>query len=416
MPKSSTSRTILVVSDDHSFQTRTILHLKEIDQDSHSFLSCPLSDAFEYAEIDQPFMVLIDLSGIEELDPNAIKKIVSHFPNSKLVGCGSLKDADSVIQLIKIGIKDFVKLPFDMSEIQGLLNQSDSQPKAHTTKKLGRIVTVLSPKGGTGVTLLTTNLGVSLAQKGSERIGICDLAPQIGDVVTYLDLTASYTLRDLMDNIPRLDHSFLDGVTLSHESGVNVLASPRENQEPLNAGNMTELQAIFLLCRQTYDILLVDAGHTDPALLQLALMHSNLIVLVGNSDVPSLKGLVFTLGKLTKLNYDPNKIKIVINRYDAKNQLDTKEFEKKTKHLIDCRLPNQYALCIEAINNGLPVSKVQKTSNLAKKISELAEMIWDSLVTNKTFPFGSSPADRIGVSTGAPKEKAVGKGFMRWGS
>jgi len=274
----------------------------------------------------------------------------------------------------------------------------------------------LSPKGGTGVTLLAANLGVSLAQKGSERIGICDLAPQVGDVVTYLDLSASYTLRDLIDNASRLDLSFLEGVTLAHASGVNVLASPRENQEPLNSGCATELQTILSLCRQTYDILLIDAGHTDPALLQLALMQSDLIILVGNSDVPSLKGLVFMLSKLTKLNYDPNKIKVVINRYDARNQLDTKEFEKKTKHPIACQLPNQYSLCIEAINNGLPISKVQKTSNLARKISELAEMIWELLVTKKTFQFDGSPSDRIGATSGAPKEKAGNKGFIRWGS
>ncbi len=413
----SQSKTILIVSNEPSFQTQTTLRLKEIDQQSHSFLACPLSDAFEYAEIDQPSLVLIDLSDSEEIDLGVVKKMAAYFPNSKLIGVGNPTNADSVIQLIKFGVRDFLKLPFDTAEIKALLNTSDHEPKFMTPKKLGRIVTVFSPKGGTGVTLLTANLGVSLAQSGPERIGICDLSPQAGDVSTYLDLIPSYTLRDLIDNTPRLDLSFLEGVTLTHPSGVKILASPRENQEPLNSGCLTELQSILSLCRQAYDVLLIDPGHTDDTLLQLALMQSDLILLVGNSDVPSLKGLVFALNKLTKLNYDPNKIKVVINRFDAKNQLDTKDFEKKTKHPVACMLPNQYSLCIEAINNGLPISKLQKSSNLARKISELAEMILESAVTNNTWQRGTSSSNQIAnPSTVKPKIKGFNKGFIRWGS
>ena len=411
-------KTILIVSNEPSFQTQATLRLKEVDQQSHSFLACPLSDAFEYAEIDQPSLVLIDLSDYENEDLGVIKKIATHFPNSKLIGVGNPEDAGSVIQLIKFGVKDFLKLPFDTSEVRALLNTSDHEPKFIAPKKLGRIVTVFSPKGGTGVTLLTTNLGVSLAQSGSEKVAICDLSPQAGDVATYLDLAASYTLRDLIDNTPRLDLSFLEGVALPHPSGVKILASPQENQEPLNSGCLTELQSIFSLCRQIYDVLLIDPGHTDDTLLQLALMQSDLILLVGNCDVPSLKGLVFALNKLTKLNYDPNKIKVVINRFDAKNQLDTKEFEKKTKHLVACHLPNQYSLCIEAINNGLPVSKIQKNSNLARKISELSEMILESAVTNGALQRGASSSHHrmTSSSTTDPKSKSFSKGFIRWGT
>ncbi len=416
MPQSSPSKTILIISDEYSFQTQATLRLKEIDRGSHSFLSCPLSDAFEYAEIGQPLLVLIDLSDYENTDLGVIKKIAAHFSHSKLVGVGNLKDADSVIQLIKLGVKDFVKLPFDTAEIQTLLDHSNFEPKpVRVAKKSGKIVTIFSPKGGTGVTLLASNLGVSLAQSGSEQIAVCDLSPQAGDVVTYLDLTASYTLRDLIDNTPRLDLSFLEGVALSHPSGVKILASPRENQEPLNSGCLTGLQSILSLCRQAYDVLLIDAGHTDDTLLQLALMQSDLILIVGNSDVPSLKGLVFTLSKLAKLNYAPGKIKVVINRFDAKNQLDTKEFEKKTKHSVACQLPNQYSLCIEAINNGLPISKVQKNSNLAHKISELAEMIWETVIGDTQSQPGAFPSGRTMTLT-TSKNKNSNKGFIRWGS
>ncbi|OGW85896.1 MAG: hypothetical protein A3C35_06800 [Omnitrophica bacterium RIFCSPHIGHO2_02_FULL_46_11] len=411
MAQGSHTKAFVILSDEETFQMAVTLRFNEFASGSHRFITGPLSEAFEYSELDQPLAVLIDLTNYEAEELPALEKICAHFYHSKLVGVGNFKDADALIQLIKLGVKDFLRFPLEAREVQTFLSQLKNLPAQSAPVKSGRIVTIFSPKGGTGVTLLTTNLAASLAQNNGQQVAICDLAPQLGDAATYLALTPEYTLRDLIDNSPRLDESFLEGVLLRHASGAKVLASPRGDQEPLNARCLTEIQTIFSLFKQTCDFLLVDAGHTDHALLQFALMQSDLIILVGNPDMPSLKGLVHTLGWLTKLQYDPMKIKVVINRYNAKNQLDTREFEKRTKHPIAGRLPNQYALCTEAINNGVTIHELQKNSGLAKSIFELAKMIQNSVAGGTPQNGREQTSDKLAN----PAQEQKVKRFAKWG-
>lgn len=368
------SNLILLVSEDDEFQREAALQFKLAAPANFSFLLRGPHDALLLAKSETPALILIDVNGKGDAACLTVQKIAGHYGDVKIVCAGALHDAEFIVKLVKAGAKDFLKFPFDLRELKALLQSGMGlHSRAHT----GGIVTICSPKGGAGVTLLSTNLATALAKKAGSQIVICELSPQCGDVTTYLNIQQpQYTIRDLLDNYQRLDLSFLKGVMLPHPSGVKILAAPRDDQEPLSANCLTELQSIFALLRQSFDIVLIDGSHTDNTLLQLALMQSDLIFLVANLDVPSLKGLIFSLTKLTKLHYDLEKIKIVMNRTNSKNQLDVREFEEKAHHKVTCRLPNNYALCIEAINTGRPLGDIQSHAELTKKIAELAVLVW----------------------------------------
>ncbi|MBI4358867.1 MAG: hypothetical protein HY584_06160, partial [Candidatus Omnitrophica bacterium] len=59
------SKALLILSDEEAFRTEVTLRFNEFAATSHRFLSCPLSDVFEYSELDQPSAVLIDLTNYE---------------------------------------------------------------------------------------------------------------------------------------------------------------------------------------------------------------------------------------------------------------------------------------------------------------------------------------------------------------
>ena len=71
-----------------------------------------------------------------------------------------------------------------------------AQAPSHAPSK-GRIITVFSPKGGTGKTAVSTNLAVALAhQQGLETL-LVDLDLQFGDAALTLGLEPAKTLYDL---------------------------------------------------------------------------------------------------------------------------------------------------------------------------------------------------------------------------
>ena len=125
---------------------------------------------------------------------------------------------------------------------------------------------------------------------------------------------------------------------------------------------------------------------------------------MGNPDVVSLKGLIALFNKLKALHYDTQKIKVLINRHNSKNKIDAKEFENMTKHSITSNLPNNYMLCIEAVNSGQPLSTVNPRGDLSKKIEELADII--------TSPAFNSPDTPNTGDSGSIFGQAK-KGFLR---
>ena len=62
----------------------------------------------------------------------------------------------------------------------------------------GRVVTVYSPKGGTGTTFFATNLAVSLADGGRRRVCLVDLDLQFGDIAISTSLTPSRGVVDAL--------------------------------------------------------------------------------------------------------------------------------------------------------------------------------------------------------------------------
>ena len=393
---SGLQKLVLVVSDDPHYRNEAGVCLNRFAPPGYGIHSCSFQELFSHFSAPAPSLIVVHLVPGYGDPVQTVHEVVSRFRISQVACAGQGLDLDLVLKLIRSGAKDFLTLPFREEEVRMLFSRlAAAVPQTEEPTKLGKIITLFSPKGGTGVTLVSANLGAALAKKKPHRVAVCDLSNPLGDIGTYLNLTPQYTIRDLIDNYQLLDTSLLEGVMVEHPSGIHVLAAPHEDQEPLSSMHLKELRTIFLLLRQSFDFILIDAGHTDPSLTQLALMECDLILLLGNLDLPSLKGLVSSYTKLLRLHYDPEKIKIIINRYNSKNQLDLKEFEKKVRHPISARLPNNYSLCVEAINTGRPLSEIHENSDLVKQIAELARSI------QTLFPVHRRPM------SGSPKEDSV---------
>ena len=82
----------------------------------------------------------------------------------------------------------------------------------------GRIITVFSPKGGTGKTVTATNLAASFAKHEAKRTLLLDLDLQFGDAAIMLGLEPEKTIYDLVVAPGELDSEKLAGIR--HEAHV----------------------------------------------------------------------------------------------------------------------------------------------------------------------------------------------------
>lgn len=343
--------------------------------------ACAPVELPEYAGPKQPEVLFLDLDSLPTKRVELVEEIIKVFDRADVICSKVNLEVPEMLHLLKLGVKDFLmraSLPKDFPEYLRKFKSTRSDPSkdAKAGAASGQILAVFGPKGGSGITLFSVNLAASLLRYSGQRTLVCDLSRGCGDAMTYLNLHPLYTIRDVLDHADLIDNSFLEGTLVRHASGLEILAASREDQEEVSSSDFVALQNIFSYLRTMADYVIVDLSGREISLVQMVLSQSDTIFLMGTLDVLSMKGMVSFFNKLRKMHFPLEKVIVVINRFNAKNQLDiVKDFEKHTGHSIAFRLPNHYALCIQALNEGKLLEDVHPGSALSKKIEEIAQRV-----------------------------------------
>src|SRR5690606_7500741 len=101
-------------------------------------------------------------------------------------------------------------------------------PEPKHRSEEGRIITVMSAKGGSGKTVLATNLALLLNRVPDKKVVLVDADLQFGDVCLVLQLEPRFTMVNAAHELYHLDAELIDSLLTEHPSGLKVLAAPLE--------------------------------------------------------------------------------------------------------------------------------------------------------------------------------------------
>jgi pilus assembly protein CpaE len=234
----------------------------------------------------------------------------------------------------------------------------------------GRVISVFSTKGGSGKSLIASNLAVIAAQRSGQRVALVDLDLQSGDLAIMFQLMPALSIYDAAQGADRLDEEALHGYLTAHRSGVDLLAAPMEPSlaEQIDA---SAVEAILELLPKMYPLIVVDGPPMFTDQMLAALDRSDEIVLVGSMDVPSIKNLKLAISTMTKLGHPREKLRIVLNRADSKVGLRSQEVEKSLGVEIDVSIPSSRDVPL-SINQGEPLAVSRPRSPVVQAIGPLA--------------------------------------------
>lgn len=346
-------------------------------------------------------MVLIGPSYSDDEAMEQVRALHNQDPSLVLMLVADEVTADLLRKSMRAGVSDVLEAPLDEAKIEAAIEQfahdvlhrrtstpAPTSPDPATPRDTGRIVTVTSAKGGSGKTVLATNISLVLNRLPDTKVCLVDADLQFGDVCLVLQLEPRFTMVNAAHELHHLDAELLDSLLTEHPSGLKVLAAPLE---PAFADDITTagLMQMLDVLKETYDYIIVDtAAMLDELILSLIEKSDDILMLV-DMDLPSVKNAKLALETLRLLKFSTADVQLVMNRSNSKAKLDNKEIEGALKMHIAASIPSD-AVVAASVNEGRPVVETDPKSKVAKGFESVAELIAGKIpeAQGKTGLFG----------------------------
>jgi pilus assembly protein CpaE len=371
-----TNRTVLVVSGDQVFLDGTARFLKD-----HRVLAARnVTDAQRRIVEDGVDLAIFDPSFATDAGVSDGGQLLQVDPELPLVLVADTLDMSVLRTALRIGFADVVDAPVDRVKVDGMLELIDDQVQKAVLKeakaRIGKIVTIMSPKGGAGKTMTTANVALQLAMWGDpSRVVIVDADLQFGDICIAMQIDPIHTIVEAAADLDRLDDELLESLLSTHESGLRVLAAPLEPSLADKVSTQVVVRVLGMLKRM-FDYVVIDtAPFLDEPVLSI-LERSDDVLLVVEMDLPSVKNAKLALDTLKLLKFPLGKIKLVLNRMNSKARLDVGELERSLELEVQAAVSSD-KLVPRAVNEGEPVVSLYPRSRVAKDLRGVARLVVD---------------------------------------
>jgi pilus assembly protein CpaE len=241
-------------------------------------------------------------------------------------------------------------------------------PPTHT--KLGKVIVVVSPKGGSGKTAMATNLAAALAMRFPGRVAALDLDVQFGDMCTSMGLHPEHNLAEVATSA-QVDAMTIKLFLTPYDPGLYVLCGART---PADADVVTHehVSRVIPLLAEGFDYVVVDtpAGLDDRTLV--ALECATDLLLVSSLDVTSIRSLRKAVDAMDALNVTKQR-HFVLNRADAKVGINPADAAEAVGWPIEAMIASSREIPL-SMNVGTPVVKLEPKSTVAKQLVQLTHL------------------------------------------
>jgi pilus assembly protein CpaE len=332
------------------------------------------SDSFEVVRVDARAEGAADVVVLvhqAEADPRAELAAVREHSAAPVVFATPSPSSDLVRFVIDAGIAEVLPLPAGREHTAFVVEKAACAAQQHGSSDRGaRVITVFSPKGGSGKSVVATNLAVAAATHAKKRTLLVDLDLQFGDAAIMLGLSPSSTVRELISSPTELDAEKLEVYTERHSSGVSVLPAPM-NPEDAELVGEDAVRTLLEVARDSHDVVVVDTAPFFYGPMLATLDQTDELLVLCNPDLPTLKNVRLTLKTLELLSFPADRLRIVLNRASSASGMDPADVSAALDREVDFVIPLDPGVPL-AVNDATPPILANADGPFAGSLLELA--------------------------------------------
>lgn len=324
----------------------------------------------------------------------------TQYPALSIILAFSDRPNANLREIVRTGAIDLLHLPvsddFLMETIERALamsrSASSSEPVAGPTRTTAEstVITVASPTGGAGKTIFSINLAYHLRRTLRAAVCIVDLDLEFGRVATALRLRPRYTIIDPFQRDEGDDEElqqFLGEYLVEHDSGLSVLAAPKDPTESDAIGG-PEVIRIIQAIRARFDYIILDTPSSLNDVVLSAIDLSDVIYLLSPLDLPNLRTLSRYISTLQGMKVSSEAIRLVLNKEERDTGVDVAELEKLFPLGFKMVLPYSREVT-KSLNLGSPVLEYRPAGEFSRRLVDGL----NDLVADATSADGTPVAD-----------------------
>jgi pilus assembly protein CpaF len=333
-----------------------------------------LDESWRTLQETAPDLLIVVCSGYSDRTLYFIDSAVKAAPDRPIVVLTTGSPNGFVRRVFESGADDILTLPDSSDQITFALEKAIARRKGAAVASgiaLAPMICILGPKGGTGKTLVSSNLTVALAAAG-HKATLVDLDLQFGDVGLSLGLRPDKTIYDLARSSGSLDSEKLDAYLMKHGSGARVLLAPTRPDQA-SVVTVDFLRDLFTTLRTMSDYVIIDTppGFTPEVIA--AIDTSSHVCMVGMLDALSLKNTKLGLETLELMAYNTDRIALVLNRADTRVGITGEDVEAIMGRVPDILIPSDRMIPV-SVNEGEPIVLAEDRSGAARAFRALADI------------------------------------------
>jgi pilus assembly protein CpaE len=351
-----------------------------------------LSTGLETVQQSRPDVVIVDRPPVEAEE--FIRQVFTSLPTTVCIALTSLTDINVIRRLMMAGARDVLARPVRHTDLLQSLNtvlriEHDRRSKQlvasdHQGRGRGKFVVVISPKGGAGTTVVSTNMAVALRQISSGRVALADFGLQFGHVGTHLNLFSRHTLQNLLAKSDEIDDTILAGVMQQHGSGVHVLLAPG-SPEVAGEINQEQIGAVLDSLLLRYSYVIADTWCVLDEVTMALLDRADDVLVVTTPEIPALKNVKFFLEYMNQHQLTRGRISIVLNRFPSVDGVSLEDVQQHLRHPVSANIPSAGQLVAYSVNRGVPVVLSHPQSWVSQSLRKLAAYVAGEQVTTITM-------------------------------
>lgn len=302
-----------------------------------------MASLIDKVEKSAPEVLLVHPEILPEPLPDFLRNLRTAGTHTEVVVIEEEANSGDILMALRAGAKEYLYPPFvpSMKEALERISREIESTLERQASTRGKVIGVLSVKGGCGATTLACHMAIEIARKRNAGTLLADLDFSAGLIRILMRATSRYSILDAVSNLQRLDQSYWRGLVSNGYKGVEVIAATPV-EAPHRTPQSTELQRVMRFVRSQYPYTVADLGRgLDPFTLA-SISDFDTIVLVTSMEMPALQMAKLTLRYILESGVAKDRVKLVINRFSKRHGLTREDVEGVLGTEVFGVIPNDY--------------------------------------------------------------------------